>query len=210
MQTRVLYFLLLIASILVSCRSSKNVADTSSVTDSGTSSATVPQQSISNSARSLTTQTDLTARVRARLKYEGSDIGTSGHLRMRMGEVIQLSLLDPFLGITEVGRMEIDPSSILVVDRYNKRYVRLSYDELNRYAKRELDYQTIEFHFWQQALRTDTDQLQFQFPVGSKNVELTLRLSNISDKSDWEAHTNPSNKYDQVTAEELFRSLSDF
>lgn len=194
------------AVLLIGCRSSKN-ASTQSV-EPQPQTAEVVQPTTGN-ARSLTSQTNLTAHVRVRLSFDGSDIGTGGTLRMRMGEVIQLSIHDPFLGISEVGRMEIGPYDILVIDRYNKRYVTLTYDELNSYARRQLDYETIEYYFWQQALRDDTDELQFQFPVGRKNVGLNLRLSGKNDKSDWDAHTTPPDRYDRVAAEELFKSLSD-
>lgn len=202
-----LYLLLLAVALLTACRSSKKATETTPVTGPQTSVVTGQVQ---DNSGALTAQTNLTARVRAKLKYDGSNVGTSGTLRMRKGEVVQLSLVDPILGVSEIGRMEIDPSSILLIDRYNKRYVVLTYDDLNRYSNRGLDYQTIENYFWQQATREDTDQLQFQFPLGRKTVELTLNLSNKNDKSDWEAHTVPSYKYDQVSAEELFKSLSDF
>lgn len=197
----------MIAALLASCRSSKHATTPTTQTPDATSTVQTPEV---KNAQSLTEQTNMTARVRVRLKYNGNNIGTTGILRMRIGEVIQLSLFDPILGVTEVGRLEIDPSSVLVIDRYNKRYVTMNYDELNEYARQWLDYQTIEYHFWQQALRTDTDEFQFQIPVGRKTVELGLRLSNKNNKADWEAHTVPSYKYDKVSAEELFKSLSDF
>ena len=195
------------AALLVSCRSSKNVA--SSDGQSSVEASEVQTPSIKN-ARSLTNQTNLTAKVRVKLNYDGNNVGTSGTLRMRIGEVIQLSILDPVLGAVEVGRLEIDPTSVLVIDRYNKRYVAIPYDELNAYSRQQLDYETIEYHFWEQVLRTDTDELQFQIPAGKKTVSMNLRLSNKNEKSDWEAHTTPSNKYDKVSVEELFKSLSDF
>lgn len=206
-MTKNLYLLLLAVALLTACRSSKKATETTSVT--GPQTSVITEQTQDNSGV-ITAQTNMTAHVRVKLKYDGSNIGTSGTLRMRKGEVIQLALVDPILGISEVGRMEIDPNSILLIDRYNKRYVVLTYDDLNRYSNRGIDYQTIENYFWQQATREDTDQLQFQFPLGRKTVELTLNLSSKNDKSDWEAHTVPSYKYDQVSAEELFKSLSDF
>ncbi len=206
-MTKNLYLLLLAVALLTACRSSKKATETTSVT--GPQTSVITEQTQDNSG-AITAQTNMTAHVRVKLKYDGSNIGTSGTLRMRKGEVIQLALVDPILGISEVGRMEIDPNSILLIDRYNKRYVVLTYDDLNRYSNRGIDYQTIENYFWQQATREDTDQLQFQFPLGRKTVELTLNLSSKNDKSDWEAHTVPSYKYDQVSAEELFKSLSDF
>lgn len=206
-MTKNLYLLLLAVALLTACRSSKKATETTSVT--GPQTSVITEQTQDNSGV-ITAQTNMTAHVRVKLKYDGSNIGTSGTLRMRKGEVIQLALVDPILGISEVGRMEIDPNSILLIDRYNKRYVVLTYEDLNRYSNRGIDYQTIENYFWQQATREDTDQLQFQFPLGRKTVELTLNLSSKNDKSDWEAHTVPSYKYDQVSAEELFKSLSDF
>ena len=207
-MTKNLYLFLLALALLTACRSSKNAADSSAVTVPQTQVGTTQTQPDDSGA--LTAQTNLTAHVRVKLRYEGSNLGTSGTLRMRKGEVIQLSLVDPILGISEVARMEIDPNSILLIDKYNKRYVIMTYDDLNRYSNRNIDYQTIEYYFWQQATREDTDQLQFQFPLGRKTIELTLNLSNKNNKSDWEAHTVPSYKYDQVSAEELFKSLSDF
>lgn len=207
-KSKISIMCMVLASLLSACRSSKNVA--SSPAQPSAESSVVETSPTVRNARSLTSQTNMTAKVRVKLKYDGKSIGTSGMLRMRMGEVIQLSLLDPFLGVTEVGRMEIDPSSVLVIDRYNKQYVTMTYDELNAYAHQQLDYQTIEYHFWEQALRTDTDELQFQIPAGRKTVELRLSLSGKNEKSDWEAHTVPSNKYDRVSVEELFKSISDF
>lgn len=47
---------------------------------------------------------------------------------MKRDEVIQLSIA-PFLGI-EVARAEISPDGVLVMDRMNKRYVQVPFDEL--------------------------------------------------------------------------------
>ena len=128
---------------------------------------------------------------------------------MRLGEVIQVSLLDPILGITEVARMEISPTATLLIDRYNKRYVIMTYDDINSMAQQELSYNAIEYHFWQQALRTDTDELQFTIPTGSKTIDLNLRLSGKNNNSKWDAHTIPSNKYQQVAPEVLLRQILD-
>lgn len=69
----------------------------------------------------------------------------SGTLRMKRDEVIQLSLT-PFLGI-EVARAEISPDGVLVMDRMNKRYVQVSFDELKNLAKADLDFHTLQALF---------------------------------------------------------------
>lgn len=69
----------------------------------------------------------------------------SGTLRMKRDEVIQLSIA-PFLGI-EVARAEISPDGVLVMDRMNKRYVQVSFDELKNLAKADLDFHTLQALF---------------------------------------------------------------
>lgn len=69
----------------------------------------------------------------------------SGSLRMKRDEVIQLSIA-PFLGI-EVGRAEISPDGVLVMDRMNKRYVQVSFNELKTLAKADLDFHTLQALF---------------------------------------------------------------
>ena len=69
----------------------------------------------------------------------------SGTLRMKRDEVIQLSIA-PFLGI-EVARAEISPDGVLVMDRMNKRYVQVPFDELKNLAKADLDFHTLQALF---------------------------------------------------------------
>jgi hypothetical protein len=73
------------------------------------------------------------------LKADGKkSTSVGGSLRIRRGEVIQLSLA-PLLGI-EIGRAEITPDGMLVVDRINKRYVRVSFEELKALSRVDLTY----------------------------------------------------------------------
>ena len=212
MQHDMKKFLLIIsviACLLASCRSSRhNIQEP-------TPEATVSQPTDVKRAQGLTTQSNLCAKVKASLSMGGKSVSTGGNLRMRMGEVIQVSLHDPLLGITEIGRLEISPDGILLIDRYNKRYVSMAYDEINAIiaskttgtTPKALNYDEIEYHFWQQALRTDTDELQFNIPTGQKDITLRFRLSGKNENDNWDAHTTPSGKYEQVTTEQLLRGL---
>ena len=193
-----------ITLLLGSCRSSKNASNPETPTQPTT---TLQPAKGTPSASTLTTDSNFTAKIRASVKVDNQDITTSGTLRMRLGEVIQVSLLDPIIGITEVARVEISPAATLLIDRYNKRYVIMTYDEINAMAHQELNYNDIEYHFWQQALRTDTDELNFTIPTGNKMVNLNLRLSNKNNNRKWDAHTIPSDKYQQVAPEVLLRQI---
>lgn len=69
----------------------------------------------------------------------------SATLRMKKGEVIQLSVV-PLLGI-EVARLEISPERILAVDRLHKQYVEVSFEDLNRMANLNLSFNVLQSLF---------------------------------------------------------------
>ena len=66
-------------------------------------------------------------------------------MRMKRDEAIQL-IVAPFLGI-EVARLEVSPEGILILDRYNKRYINLDFAEVSRLANTELDYNVLQCLF---------------------------------------------------------------
>ena len=213
MKMRISQMLVLVTIIvaLASCRSSKNAMQET------TEAVTVQQQTESlPRAASLTAQQNFCAKVKASVSMDGKSMSTGGNLRMRMGDVIQISLHDPLLGITEIGRLEISPDNILLIDRYNKQYVVMTYDEINGIiaeksmsgTPKTLNYEEVEYRFWEQALRTDTDEVQIQIPTGRKDIKLRFRLSGKNESDDWEAHTTPSGKYEQVSAEQLLKGLA--
>ena len=88
----------------------------------------------------------LTAKMAATFTLNGKSTGrVNGTLRIKRGEVIQMSIT-PFLGI-EVGRAEISPEGVLVIDRVNKRYVQVSFEQLKGLANVNLDYHILEALF---------------------------------------------------------------
>lgn len=88
----------------------------------------------------------LTAKMTLAVDLEGKGATkVSGTLRIKKGEVIQMSIA-PFLGI-EVARVEISPDGVLVIDRMNKRYVRVSFAEVKVLAHADLDFHTLQALF---------------------------------------------------------------
>ena len=85
----------------------------------------------------------LSARLSLELDVDGRKTHKlAGSLRVKRGEVIQLSLA-PVLGI-EIGRAEITPDGLLVIDRMNKRYVQLAYSELEEFSHVDLSYELLQ------------------------------------------------------------------
>lgn len=87
----------------------------------------------------------LTARISMEISLGQKDLSVNGTLRMKRNDVVQLSLT--FLGM-EVGRMEFTPGDVLIIDRFNKQYVRASYDDISFLKKNGLDFSTVQALFW--------------------------------------------------------------
>ena len=69
----------------------------------------------------------------------------NGTLRVKKDEVIRMSIA-PVLGI-EVARADISPDGVLVIDRVNKRYVKVSFAEVKALANADLDFHTLQALF---------------------------------------------------------------
>ena len=135
---------------------------------------------------------------------DGKDINTNGNLRMRYGDVIQLTLVDPVLGIAEIGRIELSPNKVLIIDRVNKRYVDTTYEDFSALKSRDIDFNTIQEFFWQESKKGDT--FAYTIPA-KKDIKLDLKLSNKGSNANWEAHTTVSDRYTKTDANKLFDSM---
>lgn len=133
--------IVLSALFIVSCSTTKNVKKTDFI--GGLTETEYLENVLSNH---LGTGWDaLTAKMSLSLDWEGKKTKVSGALRIKKGEVIQMSIA-PLLGI-EVARAEISPEGVLVIDRMNKRYVQVSFGELETLAKAKLDFYTLQALF---------------------------------------------------------------
>lgn len=193
-----------------SCKSSKKVqkADPATIT---TVSTTTPRRELSPTEKLLlnvdSSNVNYTAKVKVNMAINKSSVSTSGTLRMRWNDVIQISLVDPILGISEIGRLEFSPENVLIIDRINKQYVQETYAALSAMTKSELSYDYVQALFWSEAQKKGNDDITYKIPL-KQPVALNLKLSSVGHKDSWDAHTSVSSKYKKVTAQELFTSLS--
>ena len=112
---------LMMMFILSSCRSTKSAQkggdiNTTITNTSGTTktfSSTDYFQLVQNNQSK---EKNLTARLKVTIQMNGKSLSTSGSLKMKKNDVIQISMVDPIVGIAEVGRMEFTKDRVL--DRY--------------------------------------------------------------------------------------------
>lgn len=122
------------------------------------------------------TETTLTAKASIKLQAGEKSAGVSGTLRMKRDDVIQLSLA--FLGLMEVGRLEITPDYFLLIDRMNHQYVRVAYSQVPFFQQSGIGFHTFQSLFWGElflpgdAGKTPQSQSYEQEIVGD-----TLRLT---------------------------------
>lgn len=99
----------------------------------------------------------LTAKMSLMLDLGGEKTKVNGTIRIKKGEVVQVSIA-PLLGI-EVARAEISPDGVLVIDRMNKRYVRVSFMELQRLSNVKLDFHTLQALFLNEIFLPSKEEL---------------------------------------------------
>lgn len=99
----------------------------------------------------------LNGKVALNLDLGGKPMKVTATFRLKRGESIQL-LVAPLLGI-EVARLEISPDGLLVLDRMNKRYVQVSFDEVSRWAHTELNYTILQSLFLNEVFLPDRTRL---------------------------------------------------
>lgn len=205
-------FSFLLVLTLASCHSSKKAMKDKSDKTKPTTTITTPTTSTKKPDRQepdlnkmkVAVGTNFTSKVRVTITQEGKDVTTSGNLRMRYGDVIQLTLVDPLLGIAEIGRLELSPDKVLIIDRVNKRYVDTNYEEFSALKSRNIDFNTIQEFFWQEAKKGD--KFAYTIPA-KKDIKLDLRLSDKGCNANWDAHTAVSGKYTKTDANKLFGSI---
>ena len=118
----------------------------------------------------------LTAKMSLALDISGKTTKVSGTMRVKKGEVVQLSVA-PLLGI-EVARAEISPNGVLVIDRMNKRYVRVSFDELQELTNAQLDFYSLQALFLHELFLPGNSRMTVRdasnFRVDVKTQEVVL------------------------------------
>ena len=196
-----LVIVILGAALLASCRSSKKMAkDDRDVVGAKVETITP--------VKKAPTHKEISSKVRVIIVADdGNDLSTNGQLKMRWNDVIQISLVDPLLGVMEVGRMEISTDSVLVIDRVNKRYISDSYQRLSTLTGVPVTFDMVQDLFWEQVQKTGANgTVNYTIPF-SKPVTLELKLGNRNYDSGWNGHTAVSSKYQKVSVEALFKAL---
>lgn len=161
---------------LISCKSTKPVTQPNTPVVS-TTTAFAADQYLSMVTANNSSQTHLTAKVKVVVDVDGKSTSTSGSLKMKKNDVIQLSLVDPLLGVMELGRMEFTKTRVLIIDRVNKQYVDLPYSEVSFLKQANIDFNTLQSLFWHEVFepgKSSAKASDFQFKEAGDNVDIVF------------------------------------
>ena len=167
--------IILLALFVVSCSTTKNAKKADFI--EGLSEKEYWENVLSNCGGME--REALTAKMSLALDVSGKTTKVNGTMRIKKGEVIQLSIA-PLLGI-EVARAEISPYGVLVIDRMNKRYVRVTFTELQELTNAQLDFHTLQALFLNEIFLpgkkdlTSRDLLAFDIELVGRDVRLDVR-----------------------------------
>ncbi len=92
------------------------------------------------------TCTSVTAKMNFGVEAGERNVSVGGSLKMTRDEVIQLSLVA--FGFAEVGRLELTPDYVLVVDRMGRRYVKEAYADFGFLREAGIDFYALQALFW--------------------------------------------------------------
>ena len=182
---RIAYFLL-IAVVLVGCKSSKRLTATK-VPEVTASEAAIPSY--------------LASRLQLTIPGKGGSMSVGGTMKMKSRERVQISLLMPILR-TELARIEVTPTEVLFVDRMNKRFVRATKNELKNVEFSQLE-----------KLLTDASKPGGKTELSGKDLGIPklekakVQLYDFSTKELSITPTEVTSRYRQVSLEELMKML---
>ena len=182
--------ILMCALFLASCGSKKHMIGSDTGTIPGAEKSVSVAELVQTINAKRITEPAITAKINLSLSAGSKSTRVGGSLKMKRNDVIQISLVA--LGLMEVGRLELTPDYMMVVDRINHQFVKCSYTDVDFFKNAGVDFYTFQSLFWNElfvlngkedaptgsmySLKTVTDGIQLQNSKGN-NVALTFLVN---------------------------------
>ncbi|MBR4645081.1 MAG: DUF4292 domain-containing protein [Bacteroidaceae bacterium] len=144
---KIYHYFLVLASVLLlaSCGSKKKVIDAA-----GGNPMLENQPSLTDIVQKVNanrvTEPCVTAKINVGISSARKSAKVGGTLRMKRNDVIQLSLVA--LGLMEVGRLELTPDYMMLMDRMNHQFVKCDYDDVDFFREAGVNFYTFQSLFW--------------------------------------------------------------
>lgn len=170
-----------LAMLATGCASSRKAAEgTKQPTETASPAQLDAQAALARVYQARIDEKNLTADLGITITYGDDEISAPGSLHMRRGEMIRLQVFVPLLG-TEVGRVELTPDGVTIIDRLHKQYMQASYSEVDFLSKNGLTFYSLQSLFWNQVFVPGQNEAGIEalqaFDTAFDNTSATLNMS---------------------------------
>ena len=178
-------FLAMPLAMAISCRSHKGLT-----TESPKPSETVKSDTLSKEGflKQVTDNAQsahfITSKVKFSVEVGSQQMTLTGNLKMKRDDVIRLQLMA--FGFVEAGRLEFTKEYVLVMDRINKQYLKVPYNQLDFMRNNGIDFNVLQALFWNElfipgkAKVAEKSMKQFNTDMGGDNVVISLENDKLS------------------------------
>ncbi len=148
----------------------------------------------------------LSSRLQLTLPEKVGGQELNGTMKMKQGELIQISLLMPILR-TEILRLEVMPEQMLLIDRMNRRYVVANGDDMKRIFRGQFSFGELE------TMLTDASKAGGSTLIKGADLGLTpfgdaeIKLFDFSAAPLQLEASKLSDRYKQISIEQLMQML---
>ncbi len=128
----------------------------------------------------------ITSKLKFSAEVGSQNISVGGQLKMKRDDVIRIQLMA--LGIVEAGRLEFTPDYVLMMDRINKQYVRVPYDQVDFLRQSGINFYTLQSLFLNELFepgRQQPDLDDFQVVRQGDAVVISLQADKLN--YEWQA-----------------------
>lgn len=123
----------------------------------------------------------LSSKLKFSAQVGSQDISVGGQLKMKRDDVIRIQLMA--LGIVEAGRLEFTPDYVLMMDRINKQYVKVPYEEVDFLRQSGINFYTLQALFLNELFepgRQQPDLDDFRIDRNADGVVISLEADKLA------------------------------
>ena len=126
----------------------------------------------------------ITSKVKFSVEVGAQQLTLTGNLKMKRDDVIRLQLMA--FGFVEAGRLEFTKDYVLVMDRINKQYLKVPYQQLDFLRNSGLDFYALQALFWNELFQPGkqhiTDELlkSYDTDMGGENAVISMESGKLS------------------------------
>ena len=126
----------------------------------------------------------VTSKVKFSVEVGSQQLTLTGNLKMKRDDVIRLQLMA--FGFVEAGRLEFTKDYVLVMDRINKQYLRVPYQQLEFMRNSGLDFYALQALFWNELFQpgktrmTDEMLKSYATDMEGENAVISMESGKLS------------------------------